>query len=84
MGGLIASSRRATRPRGSARGTISSTTPSVESGLMGPQARARSSNIPMGCKGEREEIAHAVLFLSSAAASYVTGQTPTVDGGITL
>lgn len=37
--------------------------------------------VPMGRLGEPDEIAGAVLFLSSKLASYVTGQTVVVDGG---
>ena len=58
--------------------------PSVGTGLMGPLARLRSANIPLGRRGEPTEIAYAVLYLASEAASYVTGQTLVVDGGWTL
>lgn len=42
---------------------------------------AELARIPMGRTGRPEEIAAAVLFLSSAAAAYVTGTTLAVDGG---
>ena len=57
---------------------------SSTTGLMGPLMRQRSSNVPLGRKGTPHDIAHAVLFLVSEAASYVTGQNLAVDGGWTL
>lgn len=40
--------------------------------------------IPLARMGEPEEMASAMLFLASAGASYVTGQTIVVDGGMML
>ncbi len=46
--------------------------------------KAIEKNIPMGRMGRAEEIANAVLWLSSDAASYITGQSISVDGGFIM
>jgi 3-oxoacyl-[acyl-carrier protein] reductase len=40
--------------------------------------------IPLGRSGKPEDIGYAMLYLASAEASWVTGQTLIVDGGMTL
>lgn len=40
--------------------------------------------VPLGRLGEPQDIAAAMLFLASDAASYITGQTIIIDGGATL
>ena len=42
------------------------------------------SIIPLGRKGEPEEIAYAVAFLASEQAGYITGQVLGVDGGMAM
>jgi len=37
----------------------------------------------MGHRGQPEEIAATVVFLCSDAASYITGQSFAIDGGLT-
>ena len=48
----------------------------VKSGLV--------NSIPLGKLGAPEEIAYAVVFLSSDYANYITGQTLNVDGGMVM
>ena len=46
--------------------------------------RGRMSTLaPMGREGRPEEVAHAVLFLASDEASFITGVELMVDGGLT-
>jgi 2-hydroxycyclohexanecarboxyl-CoA dehydrogenase len=40
--------------------------------------------IPWGRVGTPEEVAEAVAFLASPAADYITGQTLSVSGGLTM
>ena len=44
---------------------------------------AREGRVPLGRLGTADDVAAAVLWLASADAGYVTGQTLLVDGGVT-
>jgi NAD(P)-dependent dehydrogenase (short-subunit alcohol dehydrogenase family) len=50
----------------------------------GDALKAMENSIPMRRVGRPEEIATAVLWLCSEAASYVTGQSISVDGGFIM
>jgi NAD(P)-dependent dehydrogenase (short-subunit alcohol dehydrogenase family) len=47
-----------------------------------PSAEARVAGIPLGRLGEPEDVAGVALFLASDAASYMTGHTINVTGGL--
>ncbi len=62
----------------------------IETGMLGPVIEMfpaimdeYASLIPMGRIGTPEEIAGAVAFLASDDASYITGTTLVIDGGVT-
>jgi glucose 1-dehydrogenase len=60
-------------------------TPINEEWTDDPEKRAVvESHIPMGRAGTSEEMAAAVAFLASDEATYITGQTLFIDGGLTL
>jgi glucose 1-dehydrogenase len=60
-------------------------TPMNNAWIDNPEKRAIvESHIPMGRSGTSEEMAAVTAFLCSDDASYITGQTLFVDGGITL
>jgi 3-oxoacyl-[acyl-carrier protein] reductase len=43
---------------------------------------ATERQVPMGRIGEPDDIAGAILFLASPLASYVTGTSLVIDGGL--
>jgi NAD(P)-dependent dehydrogenase (short-subunit alcohol dehydrogenase family) len=53
--------------------------------LADPEFRARKlAPVPMRRAGRPEDVAGAVVYLAGEAASYVTGATIVVDGGLTI
>jgi NAD(P)-dependent dehydrogenase (short-subunit alcohol dehydrogenase family) len=60
-------------------------TPMVYSRGMSDEARKRRRMAsPLGIEGSGWDIGHAVTFLASPRARYITGQVLVVDGGVTI
>ena len=59
-------------------------TPGTEKVISEEKQRRWAKFVPLKRWGEPYEIAHAMLYLASAEAGYVTGQTLIIDGGALL
>ena len=46
------------------------------------QKQALLAQVPLGRLGSADDVAHAVAFLASPQASYITGETLHVNGGM--
>jgi 2-deoxy-D-gluconate 3-dehydrogenase len=74
-------------PMGVTSNTISPTVINTPMGKMtwvGERGDRFRAKIPVGRFGEAEEVAHAVLYLVSAAAGMINGENIVIDGGYTI
>ena len=59
-------------------------TPMITEGLNDAQRRQLLTQIPVGRFCEPEEFAHAVRFLASPLAGFITGEILDVNGGLQM
>ena len=85
--GVAGMTRALARELGSRKITVNCVAPGfietdMTAGLGEAQQAALQGQIPLGHLGKPEDIAHAVAYLASPEASYVTGQELHVNGGM--
>lgn len=85
--GLIGLTKSVARELASRSVTVNAVAPgyietAMTAVLNDEQKNAMSAHIPLGRPGTDVEIAHAVAFLASNEASYITGHTLDVNGGM--
>lgn len=87
--GILGFSRSLAREVGSRQITVNVVTPgyfatALTEVLSEEMVESSKELIPLGRWGELPEVAHLVAFLASDKAAYITGQTISVDGGISM
>jgi 3-oxoacyl-[acyl-carrier protein] reductase len=85
--GMIGFSKSLAREVGSRGITVNVVAPGfivtdMTDALGEPQKQALLAQVPLGRLGAAEDVAHAVAFLASPGASYITGETLHVNGGM--
>ncbi len=85
--GVAGMSRALARELGSRNITVNCVAPGfiatdMTAALPPEQQKALLGQIPLGRLGQPDEIAHAVVYLASAQAAYITGQELHVNGGM--
>ena len=85
--GVAGMSRALARELGSRNITVNCVAPGfietdMTKALSEEQSTALTAQIPLGRLGQSEDIAHAVAFLAGPQASYITGTTLHVNGGM--
>ena len=88
-GGLLSLTKSLAREVGRYGITVNAVCPGlIETRMIAgirPEERQRlEQQIALGRLGQAAEVAHAIRFLASPAASYITGATLTVDGGLMM
>ena len=87
--GVAGMTRALARELGSRKITVNCVAPGfietdMTAGLQEEQQKALTAQIPLGKLGQPSDIAHAVAYLASPQAAYVTGQELHVNGGMYL